>query len=51
LGSNGTFSWDGLTDSQVKASIGIYVLLFESFSTDGREIFTTKKAVTLAGRL
>jgi hypothetical protein len=51
LGSKGTFTWDGLTDSQVKASIGVYVLLFEAFSTDGREIFTTKKAVTLAGKL
>ena len=51
LGSNGTFTWDGLTDNQVKASIGVYVLLFEAFSTDGREIFITKKAVTLAGRL
>jgi hypothetical protein len=51
LGSNGTFTWDGLTDNHVKASIGVYVLLFEAFSTDGREIFVTKKAVTLAGRL
>jgi hypothetical protein len=51
LGSNGTFIWDGLTDNHVKASIGVYVLLFEAFSTDGREIFVTKKAVTLAGRL
>lgn len=51
LGSKGTFSWDGVTDSQVKASIGVYVILFEAFSTDGSVIFTTKKAVTLAGRL
>jgi hypothetical protein len=51
LGSKGTFTWDGLTDNQVKASIGVYVILFEAFSTDGSVIFTTKKAVTLAGRL
>lgn len=51
LGSKGTFSWDGLTDNQVKASIGVYVILFEVFSTNGGVIFTTKKAVTLAGRL
>lgn len=51
LGSQGTFIWDGLTDKQVKASIGVYVVLFEAFSTDGGVIFTTKKAVTLAGRL
>ncbi|MFM7683812.1 MAG: hypothetical protein ACKO7P_13890, partial [Bacteroidota bacterium] len=51
LGSKGTFSWDGVTDNQVKASIGVYVILFEAFSTNGGVIFTTKKAVTLAGRL
>jgi hypothetical protein len=51
LGSKGTFSWNGLTENQVKASIGVYVILFEAFSTDGGVIFTTKKAVTLAGRL
>lgn len=51
LGSKGTFTWDGLSDNQVKASIGVYVILFEAFSTNGGEIFTTKKAVTLAGRL
>ncbi len=51
LGSKGTFTWDGVTDNQVKASIGVYVILFEAFSTDGGVIFTTKKAITLAGRL
>ena len=51
LGSKGTFTWDGLSDNQIKASIGVYVLLFEAFSTDGGVIFTTKKAITLAGRL
>jgi hypothetical protein len=51
LGSKGTFTWDGVADNQVKASIGIYVVLFEAFSTDGGVIFATKKAVTLAGRL
>lgn len=51
LGSKGTFTWDGLSDDQIKASIGVYVLVFEAFSTDGGVIFTTKKALTLAGRL
>ena len=51
LGSKGTFTWDGLSDNQIKASIGVYFLLFEAFSTDGGVIFTTKKAITLAGRL
>ena len=51
LSSKGTFSWDGVNDNQTKASIGVYVLLFEAFSTNGSVIFTTKKAVTLAGKL
>ena len=51
LGSEGVFSWDGVSDQQVKASIGIYVLLFEAFSTDGSVFFTNKKACTLAGKL
>jgi hypothetical protein len=51
LGTSGTFTWDGLTDQQVKASIGIYVLVFEVFSTDGGVFFTKQKAFTLAGKL
>ena len=51
LSSEGVFSWDGVSDQQVKASIGIYVLLFEAFSTDGSVFFTNKKACTLAGKL
>jgi hypothetical protein len=51
LGTSGTFSWDGVTDQQVKASIGVYVLVVEVFSTDGGVFFTKQKAVTLAGKL
>jgi hypothetical protein len=51
LGSSGTFSWDGVTDQQVKASIGVYVLVFEVFSTDGGVFFAKQKAFTLAGKL
>ena len=51
LGSSGTFSWDGTTNQQVKASIGVYVLVFEVFSTDGGVFFTKQKAFTLAGKL
>jgi hypothetical protein len=51
LGTSGTFSWDGVTDNQVKASIGVYVLVVEVFSTDGGVFFTKQKAVTLAGKL
>jgi hypothetical protein len=51
MGTSGTFTWDGLTDSQVKASIGVYVLVVEVFSTDGGVFFTKQKAITLAGKL
>jgi hypothetical protein len=51
VGSSGTFSWDGTTDQQVKASIGVYVLVFEAFSTDGGVFFAKQKALTLAGKL
>jgi hypothetical protein len=51
LGSSGTFNWDGVTDQQVKASIGVYVLVFEVFSTDGGVFFAKQKAFTLAGKL
>jgi hypothetical protein len=51
LGTSGTFSWDGVTDNQVKASIGVYVLVVEVFSTDGGVFFAKQKAITLAGKL
>jgi flagellar hook assembly protein FlgD len=51
LGTSGTFTWDGTTDQQVKASIGVYVLVFEVFSTDGGVFFVKQKAFTLAGKL
>ena len=51
MGTSGTFTWDGLTDSQVKASIGVYVLVVEVFSTDGGVFFIKQKAITLAGKL
>lgn len=51
LGTSGNFHWDGITDEQVKASIGVYVLVFEVFSTDGSLFFAKQKAITLAGKL
>ncbi len=51
MGTSGTFTWDGLTDKQVKASIGVYVLVVEVFSTEGGVFFTKQKAITLAGKL
>ncbi len=51
LGTDGTLSWDGLTDNFVKASIGVYVLFFEAFSTNGSLFFAQRKAITVAGKL
>jgi hypothetical protein len=51
LGSNGNFSWNGVKDDQTKASIGVYVIVFEAFSLDGGLLFTGRKAVTLAGNI
>ena len=51
MGSSGSFTWDGTTNEGVKASIGVYVMLFEAFSTDGSVFFTQKKAFTLAGKI
>ncbi|MFH0867403.1 MAG: lamin tail domain-containing protein, partial [Bacteroidota bacterium] len=35
LGTSGTFSWDGITDDNEKARIGIYVVYFEVFDLEG----------------
>jgi hypothetical protein len=51
LGSSGSFTWDGTTNDGTKASIGVYVMLFEAFSTDGSVFFTNLKALTLAGKI
>ena len=51
LGTEGTLSWDGLTDNFVKSSIGVYVLFFEAFSTNGSLFFAQRKALTVAGKL
>jgi hypothetical protein len=51
LATSGTFSWDGLTDKDVKASIGTYVAVFEAFSLDGETAFSKTKAFVVAGKL
>ena len=50
LGSNGVFTWDGVTEDGGKASIGVYLLIFEAFSTDGSVFFVDKKAFSVAGK-
>lgn len=51
LASAGSFIWDGVTDNQVKASIGTYVAVFEAFSLDGGLFFSKTKAFVVAGKL
>lgn len=51
LGIQGTFIWDGVRHDNTKASIGVYVAVFEAWSLDGGLIFTQRKAFTVAGNL
>jgi len=50
LGTEGVFSWDGITDDNLKASIGIYVVFFEVFDLNGK-VKSYKKTAVLGGRL
>lgn len=50
LGTEGTFSWDGITDEGQKASMGIYIIFFEVFDTSG-SLNKYKKTAVLGGRL
>ncbi len=51
LASRGTFIWDGVREDNTKASIGIYIGVFEAFNIDGSIVFTAKKPFVVAGRL
>lgn len=51
LSQTGSFSWDGIRTDGTKASIGVYVGVFEVFSVDGAIVFTKMKAFTVAGKL
>ncbi|MEW6469711.1 MAG: lamin tail domain-containing protein [Bacteroidota bacterium] len=50
LGSSGTFSWDGITDEQQKAGIGIYVIYVEVYNSSG-EVKKFKKTCVVAGKI
>lgn len=50
LGLEGTFSWDGITDENEKASVGIYVIYLEAFNTSGK-VKKIKKSFVLASKL
>jgi len=50
LATTGTFTWDGTSDKGEKARIGIYIILFEAFSTSGNTN-TYKLSTVLGGKL
>lgn len=50
LGATGSISWDGFTEDRQKASIGIYVIFFEAFTTTGNTV-KAKKTCVLASTL
>jgi len=47
LANEARISWDGISDDGTKAPIGIYVILFEAFNTDG-ELIAGKTSCVLA---
>ncbi len=49
-GESGVVSWDGITDGNEKARIGVYVVMLEAFHTNGN-IEKIKKPVVVAGKL
>lgn len=50
LGNTGSFSWNGITDDNEKASIGYYLILIEVFDLNDN-IKQYKKTAVLGGRL
>jgi hypothetical protein len=51
FGNEGSFSWDGITDEQLKARIGIYIGVFEAFDINDGSIFSKTKAFVVAGKI
>ena len=51
LGSEGSLTWDGVTDSNTKALIGIYVCVLEAYDINGGTIFSKNKAFAVVGKL
>jgi flagellar hook assembly protein FlgD len=51
LGAQGTFYWDGSTNNQQKAPIGIYFCVLDAFQLDGSRNYVKRIAFTLAGKI
>jgi hypothetical protein len=49
LATEGTYTWDGITEQREKARVGIYVIYFEVFDTKGN-VQKYKRSVVLASR-
>jgi hypothetical protein len=50
LGVSGTYFWDGTNNFREKARIGIYIIFFEAFSTDG-DLVKHKKVCVIGGKI
>lgn len=50
LGTAGVFSWDGITDGNQKATMGIYIVFFEVYDLSGK-VKSYKKTTVLGGKL
>lgn len=50
LGSNGTYSWNGITDKNTKVPIGIYVVYFEVFNLTG-DVKQYRSTVVVGGKI
>jgi flagellar hook assembly protein FlgD len=50
LATKGSFNWDGITEKNQKASIGTYIVFFETFNSEGM-VFISRKSFVLAGKL
>jgi hypothetical protein len=51
LGAEGSFYWDGSTNNQQKAPIGIYFCVLDAFQLDGSRNYVKRIAFTLAGKI
>jgi hypothetical protein len=50
LALHGTYNWDGITEQNIRAPIGLYVLIFQLTEPQGN-VKTYKKAFAVAGKL
>lgn len=50
LATRGVITWDGATDQNQKADMGIYIVYIELFDPQGK-VKTFRKTAVLAGRL